>query len=255
MVRVVTARILRVSQEVGSDWRAFLEHTVGPETGFFEPLTKGLGVAARSDASEAEIVAYVGGLLAERAKDDPGRRSRYGPRWVTSTVARFRRVDQRTDDEIEQTAAAPVQSDCLKRGRAMVAEKSNRRLFEERDPGSGRRGEEGTGSWDKWDEAAARSAKKEKVKTELPADVSIDDFRAFMPTHTYIYLPLRDFWPAASVNARVPLVGTGQYDEDGEEITIKASTWLDQEIGLASRCPGSPAILRSCVISSLRKAR
>ena len=66
------------------------------------------------------------------------------------------------------------------------------------------------------------------MKTELPADVSIDDFRAFMPTHTYIYLPLRDFWPAASVNARVPLVGTGQYDEDGEEITIKASTWLDQ---------------------------
>ena len=65
-------------------------------------MTKGLGVAARSDASEAEIVAYVGGLLAERAKDDPGRRSRYGPRWVTSTVARFRRVDQRTDDEIER---------------------------------------------------------------------------------------------------------------------------------------------------------
>ena len=71
MVRVVTARILRVSQEVGSDWRAFLEPTVGPETGFFEPLTKGLGVAARSDASEAEIVAYVGGLLANGPRTIP----------------------------------------------------------------------------------------------------------------------------------------------------------------------------------------
>ena len=131
----------------------------------------------------------------------------------------------------------------------MVAEKSNRRLFEERDPGSGRRGEEGTGSWDKWDEAAARSAKKEKVKTELPADVSIDDFRAFMPTHTYIYLPLRDFWPAASVNARVPLVGTGQYDEDGEEITIKASTWLDQNwpCEQMSWLPGYPSIVRDFI--------
>ena len=123
-------------------------------------------------------------------------------------------------------------------------------IFKNCDPGSGRPGEEGTG-WDKWDAAAAKSANKEKAKVDLPLEVRLDDFLAFMPTHSYVYLPLRDFWPATSVNARVPPVGTGRYDENGEEITIKASTWLDQNrpCEQMSWLPGRPPVVRHFIVN------
>ncbi len=72
-----------------------------------------------------------------------------------------------------------------------------------------------------------------------------------MPTHSYVYLPLRDFWPATSVNARVPPVGTGRYDENGEEITIKASTWLDQNrpCEQMSWLPGRPPVVRHFIVN------
>src|SRR5258707_2412586 len=38
----------------------------------------------------------------------------------------------------------------------------------------------------------------------LDAGVSLDDFRAYMPMHAYIYTPTRELWPAGSVNPRVP---------------------------------------------------
>ena len=34
--------------------------------------------------------------------------------------------------------------------------------------------------------------------------VTIDDFRAYMPTHAYIFMPCCEFWPATSVNSRLP---------------------------------------------------
>jgi hypothetical protein len=49
--------------------------------------------------------------------------------------------------------------------------------------------------------------------------VLLDDFCAYMPQHSYIYIPTREFWPITSVNARIPCV-----DDKG----IKASAWLDQ---------------------------
>ncbi len=59
----------------GDDWRRLLEATLGGPTGFFAPLSKALGVAARSADSDAEIAAAIGVLLAERA--DFGRQGRY----------------------------------------------------------------------------------------------------------------------------------------------------------------------------------
>src|SRR5690349_10865769 len=35
------------------------------------------------------------------------------------------------------------------------------------------------------------------------AGVTIDDFRAYMPSHAYIFMPCRDVWPASSVDARL----------------------------------------------------
>ena len=44
-----------------------------------------------------------------------------------------------------------------------------------------------------------------KAQEQAPAGegVTIDDFRAYMPTHTYIFMPSREPWPASSVNARL----------------------------------------------------
>src|SRR6516164_398284 len=55
--------------------------------------------------------------------------------------------------------------------------------------------------------------------------VTIDDFVAYMPQHVYIFMPCREPWPAASINARlgkVPVV------VGGKRVMLSASTWLDQ---------------------------
>jgi hypothetical protein len=47
----------------GDDWRRFLDQTLGGDLGFFEPLSRALGMAARSDDSEAVVVALMLALL------------------------------------------------------------------------------------------------------------------------------------------------------------------------------------------------
>ena len=42
-----------------------------------------------------------------------------------------------------------------------------------------------------------------------PAVAALDDFYAYLPAHQYLYIPTRELWPAASVNASVP-VDTGK---------------------------------------------
>ena len=52
--------------------------------------------------------------------------------------------------------------------------------------------------------------------------VSLDDFLAYMPQHSYIFAPSRELWPAASVNARLPVI----VGPDGTE--QRPAKWLDQ---------------------------
>ena len=40
--------------------------------------------------------------------------------------------------------------------------------------------------------------------------VSIDDFHAYMPSHSYIFTPCREIWAAASVNARLAANASAQ---------------------------------------------
>jgi hypothetical protein len=75
--------------------------------------------------------------------------------------------------------------------------------------------------------------------------VTIDDFAAYMPTHTYIFTPCREIWPASSVNARIPpipvLTKAGKPKRDnGKLVTIPASKWLDQNKAVEQMtwCPG-----------------
>ena len=75
--------------------------------------------------------------------------------------------------------------------------------------------------------------------------VSRDDFYAYMPTHSYIYTPTREMWPAASVNARVPSIPTSS----GK--VIPASAWLDQHRAVEQMtwAPGLPMLINNKLIS------
>jgi ribosomal protein L37AE/L43A len=89
------------------------------------------------------------------------------------------------------------------------------------------------------------------------AGVSLDDFRAYMPQHNYVYVPSREPWPASSVNARIPPVpvldasGEPVLDEDGERMKVKASTWLDQNrpVEQMTWAPGQPMLIPDRLIS------
>ena len=75
--------------------------------------------------------------------------------------------------------------------------------------------------------------------------VSRDDFYAYMPTHSYIYTPTREMWPAASVNARLPSIPTSS----GK--SIPASAWLDQHrpVEQMTWAPGLPMLINNKLIS------
>jgi hypothetical protein len=89
----------------------------------------------------------------------------------------------------------------------------------------------------------------------LPAPVSLDDFYAYMPMHVYIFVPARDLWPAASVNARIPPVplmrdGKPVPDKNGEPKFISASAWLDQyrPVEQMTWGPGKPMLIEDRLI-------
>jgi hypothetical protein len=64
---------------------------VGGHDGFFAPLTRGLGVAARDLCAENEVIAFARTLVIARA--DPGRVTHYSEDWMRATLRRFRAAD------------------------------------------------------------------------------------------------------------------------------------------------------------------
>lgn len=87
--------------------------------------------------------------------------------------------------------------------------------------------------------------------------VSLGDFRAYMPSHSYIYMPTGEFWPASSVNARLGKVelkdatGATLHDENGKPIKQAANAWLDQHkpVEQMTWAPGKGAVIADCIIS------
>ncbi len=79
--------------------------------------------------------------------------------------------------------------------------------------------------------------------------VSLDDFHAIMTTHSYIFAPTRETWPAASVNARVPPIVLT--DGDGNKTSLSASAWLDRHRPVEQMMwgPGLPMLIRDRLIS------
>ena len=79
----------------------------------------------------------------------------------------------------------------------------------------------------------------------LPPGVSLEDFHAYMPMHSYIFAPSREMWPATSVNSRLaPQIG-----EDGKE--MKASAWLDcnRPVEQMTWAPGLPMLIQGRLVS------
>ena len=75
---------------------------------------------------------------------------------------------------------------------------------------------------------------REKFGARLGEGATINDFRAYMPMHNYIFTPSREPWPATSVNARlrpVPVIdrdGRPMLDQQGKLVKVKATAWLDE---------------------------
>jgi hypothetical protein len=76
----------------------------------------------------------------------------------------------------------------------------------------------------------------------LPTGVGIDDFIAYMPSHSYIYIPTREMWPGASVNARIPPVAAD----------TSATAWLDRHSAAEQMtwAPGEPMLIADRLISN-----
>jgi hypothetical protein len=79
----------------------------------------------------------------------------------------------------------------------------------------------------------------------------LDDFRAYMPMHKYLYIPAQMLWPGASVNARIPPVkltdenGDPVLDKEGRQVTMLATAWLDRHrpVEQMTWAPGLPSLI------------
>lgn len=96
------------------------------------------------------------------------------------------------------------------------------------------------------------AAKKKPLELVPPpvGSVDLEDFYAYMPAHEYLFIPTRELWPGASVDARLPTVL--EIDEDGHPVMgahsqkrIKPSKWLDRNrpIEQMTWAPGEPLIV------------
>lgn len=92
--------------------------------------------------------------------------------------------------------------------------------------------------------------------------VTLDDFHAYMPQHTYIFAPTGETWPASSVNARVPPIPVAEVVENPQleapdvkgnqkPKVIQASAWLDRNkpVEQMTWAPGEPQIIRDRLIT------
>jgi hypothetical protein len=102
--------------------------------------------------------------------------------------------------------------------------------------------------------AAEKAERREKAKArpaKATEPVTLDDFRAYMPTHSYIFLPAGDLWPSASVCSRIAPIQVGK-NKDGAPKFISAAAWLDQNRAVEQMTwfPGEPQLIKDRLINS-----
>jgi hypothetical protein len=78
----------------------------------------------------------------------------------------------------------------------------------------------------------------------LPLGVSLEDFHAYMPAHSYIFTPSREMWPASSVNSRIPPIPIGAKK-------MPANAWLDRNkpVEQMTWAPGLPMLIPDRLIA------
>jgi len=69
----------------------------------------------------------------------------------------------------------------------------------------------------------ARKPRPEAKVQQWISGAGLEDFHAYMPGHTYLFVPTRELWPAASVNGKITDWPTGTNSKK-----IKPSDWLDR---------------------------
>jgi hypothetical protein len=89
-----------------------------------------------------------------------------------------------------------------------------------------------------------RAARSTSCEPSAPG-VTLNDFYAHMPSHSYIFAPTGKFWPAASVNSRIPPIA----GED--EKPVAAAAWLDRNrlVEEMTWAPGEPLVIKDRLIS------
>jgi hypothetical protein len=96
---------------------------------------------------------------------------------------------------------------------------------------------------------AERQMARDKGNGRDPAPptkgVSLSDFYAYMPQHTYIFAPACEMWPKDSVNARIPPISVDKGPPRN------ASIWLDQNrpVEQMTWAPGLPMIIKDRLVS------
>jgi hypothetical protein len=103
----------------------------------------------------------------------------------------------------------------------------------------------------------AREARERREEDATTRGVTLEDFYAYMPQHSYIFVPSREMWPASSVNARIPPVpllasdGSPAVDDKGKPRTLPAHTWIDQNrpVEMMTWVPGSPMLIEDRLIA------
>jgi len=77
------------------------------------------------------------------------------------------------------------------------------------------------------------------IANAATSGIGLDDFYAYLPDHAYIFVPTREVWPAAGVDASVKPWPDG----------IKPSTWLDcaRPVHQMTWVPGEPMIITNRV--------
>ena len=85
--------------------------------------------------------------------------------------------------------------------------------------------------------------------------MSLSDFFAYMPSHSYIFAPTNEMWPATSVNARLPPMpipgADKKLNDKGEPRVMSASQWIDQNqpVEQMTWAPGEPMLIGDRLIS------
>jgi hypothetical protein len=86
--------------------------------------------------------------------------------------------------------------------------------------------------------------------------VTLGDFVAYPPAHTYIFTPCREIWVGAGVDGCLPPVpvltksGRAKLNKNGNPVTLRATRWLDQNQRLEGMtwCPGYPMLIKDRLV-------